>query len=54
MTYLAIALANTALEPWPGQYRNRTQVEVFLVIALALGATLLWDRGRAALRRAPG
>src|SRR5215831_14250700 len=41
--YLAIGLANTAIEPWPGQVRYRSQVEVFLVIALGLAANLIWD-----------
>ena len=48
VTYLAIALVNTAIEPWPGQVRYRSQVEVFLVIALGLVATLIWDWVRVA------
>jgi hypothetical protein len=56
-TYLAVALANTAIEPWLGQSRYRAQVEVFLLIALGLAATLVWDRaraGRAGWRRPAG
>jgi hypothetical protein len=51
VTYLAIALANTAIEPWPGQVRYRSQVEVFLVIALGLMAILIWEGVGAAARR---
>lgn len=43
VTYLSVALANTALEPWIGQIRYRSQVEVFLLIALALAGALLAD-----------
>ena len=51
VTYLTVALANTAIEPWPGQIRYRSQVEAFLLIAVGLLTTLIADCGRAALKR---
>lgn len=44
VTYLSVGLANTALEPWPGQIRYRSQVGAFLLIALASAAALIWPR----------
>lgn len=49
-TYLTIALANTAIEPWPGQDRYRVQVEIFLLIALGLVATPIAPWVRTAFR----
>jgi hypothetical protein len=51
VTYLAVALASTAIEPWPGQIRYRLQVEAFLLVALGLaaGSTASW--ARAAVQR---
>ena len=51
VTYLAVALVNTALEPWPGQIRYRAQVVVFLVVAIGLVTDLILEGGRAAVRR---
>jgi hypothetical protein len=51
VTYLGVSLANTAIEPWTGQIRYRSQVEAFLVVALGLVAGLLFDCGRAGFAR---
>ncbi len=54
VTYLTIALANTAIEPWPGQLRYRSQVEIFIVIALGLVVAQVVGWMRAAVRRSSG
>lgn len=47
--YLFLSIANTAIEPWPGQIRYRTQFVAFLVCAAALvpsGLSLLLGGAR--------
>jgi hypothetical protein len=41
VVYVAIGVANTAIEPWPGQMRYRAPIEGLLLIAVVTRATLI-------------